>query len=1384
MKYERTKQLIMTVTLLLAAVVVSANPISREEARQKAETFLREQGDTRLLTPLADGQRLSRQRRAAAKEEAEYYVFNRGTNAGFVIISGDDRTEPVLGYCDQGNFDYDNLPVAMQELLEYYTKQIAALQQTDERGERRVESGARGRRAASVPTHPKVEQLMTCRWSQGEPYNRFCPIDKDGRRSVTGCVATAMAQILYFHREKMVTETQADIPGYTTWNEDASKNFSVEGIPEGSPIDWANMKDNGGTMEVEKNAVAHLMHYCGVSVEMGYTGSSSGAQISKVPDAMKNYFGMNTTARHVWKDDMTDVEWDALIYNDLAQGRPVYLGGYTGDWSVGHAFVTDGYDGNRRYHINWGWGGTSDGYYMLTNLTPGQQGTGGNDNGSGYSTGANCVVGIEPLNYATRAMSFSDITVRRLAIAAFDADGDEKVTYGEAAAVTDLGTTFKGQRIQTFPELYYFTGLTAIGDDAFNGCTQLTSLKLPKGLKTIGNRAFCGCTKLATVSLPSKLTKIGSEAFRDCKALADITLPSGLTAIGDNAFRGCLKLEKTVFPISLQTIGSGAYADCAALTSVAVKTFSPSALVMGTGVFEGSTVSTATLNVMQGTQGWFSEAAQWCDFGNISVERELSGGKFVEPVAGETYYLYHIGTGQYLTKGEAWGTQAVVGTEPMRFQLNEVRSMPEGTYHLTSVDTEKTGIHLFRTSTDGTVGKGVNACFVDGTTLNAKNYWTIKRLENSPYGDAVYTIQVPTSDSDYKEDCYLGVQTDHESNAAQPTYGAYPDVVMTGHERDCMWRFVHYDADDTRKFQSINTLANLLEQAKKRGASTLQERAIYDNIESSDEDITRAQRSLRRKMNYVDFTDMSAHKTFVDFGDVDSDGELSFSEAAVIKELSVSFKDDKTLTSLDALRHFTNLVTIPAYCFMNCTELRTVTLASTDPATIKVSSMAFSGVPVADCTLRVPMGSEESYRKAAVWKTFGQIVGYRTDAQGLALEKLLANAVAAGMDVAAEQAVYDNAGSSEADIAATIASLRQKLHYIDFTDAKAQTLCLENWDTTLDGELTFEEAASVTSLGNVFNNASGLASLEVLRHFTGLTEIPTYAFRNSLSLKTVFVPAGVSSIGELAFSGCNYLKYLIILNDQGMVPQQMLGLPSKGTTLFVPAAVCDAYCTDSAWLSRCYVSEYTGRPVVTAEATRQYSSTTAEILMRVSGAPVDGEAAFSCSEISDATKPVGTYVITVSRGTITNEDVELHDGVLTIEPVTVKVTAKSYTRNVGEPNPDFEVTYSRFRNRETASVLTKQPVISCEATADSPAGVYPITVSGAEAQNYVFTYIEGTLTVVDPTGIGGLKNTRIEELNLYDLQGRRTTQPRKGIYIQRSAEGRLQGKNGHKVVIK
>lgn len=204
------------------------------------------------------------------------------------------------------------------------------------------------------------------------------------------------------------------------------------------------------------------------------------------------------------------------------------------------------------------------------------------------------------------------------------------------------------------------------------------------------------------------------------------------------------------------------------------------------------------------------------------------------------------------------------------------------------------------------------------------------------------------------------------------------------------------------------------------------------------------------------------------------------------------------------------------------------------------------------------------------------------------------------------------------------------------------------------------------------------------------------------------------------------------------------------------------------------LTEYTGKPVVTAEATRMYGRSAANITTIIMGAPVEGEPETACDLIKVATTPVGTYPIEVKMGSIVTNDVELREGEFIVTKAPLTITAKSYTREQYQSNPTFEVTYKTFRNKETAEVLTKQPIITCDATPESPVGDYDIIASGAEAQNYEITYENGTLTITASTGISSLSPTTSHPAPLYDLEGRKVQTPQRGIYI----------KNKKKVVVR
>ena len=252
----------------------------------------------------------------------------------------------------------------------------------------------------------------------------------------------------------------------------------------------------------------------------------------------------------------------------------------------------------------------------------------------------------------------------------------------------------------------------------------------------------------------------------------------------------------------------------------------------------------------------------------------------------------------------------------------------------------------------------------------------------------------------------------------------------------------------------------------------------------------------------------------------------------------------------------------------------------------------------------------------------------------------------------------------------------------------------------------------------------------------------------------------------MAFAG-SPMQYLVLFAADDVVSSAANGLSAQ-TTVFVPEALVETYLAHDVW--KVYdVCVYTGTPVVTAQpASRQYGRKQATLTYKVAGAPIDGTPELQCDALADATAPVGNdYVINIMRGTITNEDVELMPGFLTITPAPLTITANSYTRKQGEDNPEFSFTCKGFRNKENVDVLKTQPVITCEATKDSPAGEYPIVISGATAQNYDITFVNGVLTIEGSSGIDAVTTNKSATV-LYDLQGRRIDgQLRKGLYIDR-----------------
>lgn len=322
-----------------------------------------------------------------------YYVIENGTNKGYTIVSADDRLPEIVGYAKQGNYTEDTLPEAYVEFITAYQKFVEEVKAGNPHALRTAAEAKALRESASY-TQPTVAPLLgNIQWNQGDPYNRMCPEYDGVNKAVTGCVATAMAQVMGYW--KYPCQLQADIPGYTT----GKYKINVPGINKDTDgtYDWDNILpqyNSGNFNDVQANAVAKLMHHCGVAVQMNY-GPSSGANVN--PEHLSKYFGYDKDfMAEVYREAFSIKEWNTLIDNELKAKRPVLYSGQSS--SSGHQFVCDGSDGKGLYHINWGWGGYQDGYFDITILNPAKGGIGSGNAPDGYNQGSDMIIGIMPDN--------------------------------------------------------------------------------------------------------------------------------------------------------------------------------------------------------------------------------------------------------------------------------------------------------------------------------------------------------------------------------------------------------------------------------------------------------------------------------------------------------------------------------------------------------------------------------------------------------------------------------------------------------------------------------------------------------------------------------------------------------------------------------------------------------------------------------------------------------------------------------------------------------------------------------------------------------------------------------------------------------------------------
>lgn len=353
---------IMLAVLVLCAVSASATRISKSKAQAKAVSFFQKG----LVKANGAEVKLVKEYASSAEAPAAVFAFSRGENV--VFVSAEDKMPSILGY--SSNADVNNLPPALEEMLRYYAHLSDAVR------EGRIEAPK-----LYASAEPVDSLIHTC-WYQEAPFWNLCP-ESEGFKTATGCVATALAMVLKYHNWPEKPEGKA--PKYTT------KSMKIE-IPEVDLSshtykwdDMINVYKEGEYTEEQGQAVAQLMYDIGVASKMNYKVEGSGTAFSIAADPMRKYFKYNKGLHIDYAKFHTEEEWATMLKNEISQKRPLP---YSAFWSLSndaHCFVIDGFNAEGLFHVNWGWGGRSNGFFLITTLDPKEEGIIESKSEGGYS---------------------------------------------------------------------------------------------------------------------------------------------------------------------------------------------------------------------------------------------------------------------------------------------------------------------------------------------------------------------------------------------------------------------------------------------------------------------------------------------------------------------------------------------------------------------------------------------------------------------------------------------------------------------------------------------------------------------------------------------------------------------------------------------------------------------------------------------------------------------------------------------------------------------------------------------------------------------------------------------------------------------------------------
>lgn len=580
------KKRLVLIGFCAVSTMCMAAPVSVETAKEKAAKFLTAHSALRRAVSKSE-LTLAYSGKDATTGAEVLYVFNRGEQEGFVIASGDDCAEPVLGFSDTGTFNADQMAPATKWWLDGYQQEIAFAA--------RYGQHTQARRATN---YADIAPMIETMWDQEAPYYNLCPIDEsNGKRGWTCCVAVATAQVMYYHKWP---EHGTGSHSYEWQGKTLSADFGS------TTYQWDKMqKTYSSSSEDPDNAIATLMYHCGVALEVNYGGYGSYAMFNN-GYVMETYFGYSPGWQWYSRDNVGDEVFEDALYNDLAQGLPVLYGGQDLNRNEGHQFVCDGYREGGYYHMNWGWSGWNDGYFLLSALNI--------RDGRKWNWQQEIYCGIKKPE-----------TPHEVDGLVYEKNGNSSVTLKRGSVNGDLvipsSITIDGQQYT----------VTTVGSYAFSENNDITSLTIPSSVRMLKDDAFSWCKNLKSVIIEDgesslnvgrymftecpieKLylgrTLIESEAaFMNKSSLKEVQLGESVTSLSDNEFFST-GLRQITIPASVSYIGSAAFGDCSYLESLSVLSTTPPTCEYD--AFCGTTQNNAVAYVPKGSYDAYKAATGW-----------------------------------------------------------------------------------------------------------------------------------------------------------------------------------------------------------------------------------------------------------------------------------------------------------------------------------------------------------------------------------------------------------------------------------------------------------------------------------------------------------------------------------------------------------------------------------------------------------------------------------------------------------------------------------------------------------------------------------------------------------------------------------------------------